>query len=253
MIIIFIKLQKNIEAPYNKIGFWHVKDLTTTKEIENDKETSTPLPSSLVDDSFEKEFKLMFKDKFYTWDNYLKETFTDAIIIIKNGAIIYEKYFSGSESDRHLLMSVSKSVTSVCLASTLNSIGKDVTERNFDNLLLTELVPSLKKTSWEGCTLQAVLDMRSGTLFDESNYADPESDGRLIGNNIKKQICSCLIIIIITLFVKRKLVDIVLIFLDTNTYLETQFPGFHLLRIYEDIIMEHLSIGEALSSLQFSF
>ena len=43
-----------------------------------------------------------------------------------------------------------------------------------------DYIPSLRGTSWEGCTLQHLLDMRAGTLFDEENYDDPDSDGRLI-------------------------------------------------------------------------
>ncbi len=40
--------------------------------------------------------------------------------------------------------------------------------------------PSLRGTSWEGCTLQHLLDMRAGTRFDEDDYDNPDSDGRLI-------------------------------------------------------------------------
>jgi CubicO group peptidase (beta-lactamase class C family) len=38
----------------------------------------------------------------------------------------------------------------------------------------------LRGTSFEGCTVQHLLDMRAGTKFDEDDYDDPDSDGRLI-------------------------------------------------------------------------
>jgi CubicO group peptidase (beta-lactamase class C family) len=43
-----------------------------------------------------------------------------------------------------------------------------------------DLVPGLRGTSWDGCTIEHVLAMRSGTDFDEDDYDDPDSLGRLI-------------------------------------------------------------------------
>jgi hypothetical protein len=46
--------------------------------------------------------------------------------------------------------------------------------------LVPDYVHSLRGTSWEGCTLQHLLDMRAGTRFDEDDYSDPDSDGRIL-------------------------------------------------------------------------
>jgi CubicO group peptidase (beta-lactamase class C family) len=71
-------------------------------------------------------------------------------------------------------MSVSKSLTST-LAGVLVGLGLIDTSR-----FVPDYIPSLRGTSWEGCTLQHLLDMRAGTRFDEDDYDNPDSDGRMI-------------------------------------------------------------------------
>jgi CubicO group peptidase (beta-lactamase class C family) len=105
----------------------------------------------------------------------LEGTYTDGFIVLKDGAIVAEKYFNGmTPHTRHLLMSVSKSLTSV-LAGVLVGEGAIDPQRH-----VVDYLPTLEGTSWEGCTLQHLLDMRAGTQFDEEDYDDPDSEGRLI-------------------------------------------------------------------------
>ena len=77
-------------------------------------------------------------------------------------------------TDTHLLMSVSKSLTSM-LAGVLVGNGAIDPDAHVPDYL-----PTLRGTSWEGCTVQHLLDMRAGTRFDEEDYSNPDSDGRLI-------------------------------------------------------------------------
>src|SRR5215510_8984604 len=71
----------------------------------------------------------------------------------------------------HLLMSVSKSVTAA-VAGVLAGRGQlDVSAP------VTAVVPELAGTSFDGCTVQHLLDMRAGTAFNE-DYADSEADVR---------------------------------------------------------------------------
>ena len=41
---------------------------------------------------------------------------------------------------------------------------------------VTAYLPELAGTSWNGATVQQLLDMSTGTAFDESDYEDPESE-----------------------------------------------------------------------------
>jgi len=85
---------------------------------------------------------------------------------------VAEHYFNGMAPDvPHLLMSVSKSVTSA-VAGVL--AGRGLLQVS---AAVEEIVPELGGTSFEGATVQDLLDMRAGTRFDES-YENLEADVR---------------------------------------------------------------------------
>ena len=71
----------------------------------------------------------------------------------------------------HLLMSVSKSVTSTVVGVL---VGRGLLDAS---ALVTEFVPELHGTLLEGATVQHLFDMRAGTRFDE-DYDNPEADVR---------------------------------------------------------------------------
>ena len=105
----------------------------------------------------------------------LDATFTDGLMVVHDGTVVFEHYGGLMRpDDTHLLMSVSKSLTST-LAGVL--VGRGVID---PAAVVTDYIHSLRGTSWEGCTLQHLLDMRAGTRFDEEDYDNPDSDGRLI-------------------------------------------------------------------------
>jgi hypothetical protein len=85
---------------------------------------------------------------------------------------VAEQYFNGLKPDTpHLLMSVSKSITSAVAGVLAGRHLLDVTA------LVTDVVPELRGTSFEGATVQHLLDMRTGTRFDE-DYDNPQADVR---------------------------------------------------------------------------
>jgi CubicO group peptidase (beta-lactamase class C family) len=102
----------------------------------------------------------------------LAETYTDGFLVLHRGRIVTEQYFNGLAPDvPHLLMSVSKSVTST-VAGVL--VGRGLLDASAP---VTDIVPELHGTSFEGATVQHLLDMRTGTRFDE-DYDNPEADVR---------------------------------------------------------------------------
>jgi len=97
-------------------------------------------------------------------------TDTDAFLVMKDGKIVTERYFNGMKpEDRHLLMSVSKSVLGV-LAGIIIDQG-----RLDPNALVTFYVPELKGSAYEGATVRNLLDMSVGMEFDE-DYSSKTSD-----------------------------------------------------------------------------
>ena len=91
----------------------------------------------------------------------LAETFTDGFLVIRDGAVVTERYLAGMrETDTHLLMSCSKSLTSI-LCGVLAGRGLLTSDD-----LVTDHLPELTGTAWEGCRLQHILDMRAGNAWD---------------------------------------------------------------------------------------
>jgi hypothetical protein len=100
----------------------------------------------------------------------LDETYTDGFIVLKDGAIVYERYFNGMDHRTlHLSQSVAKSVTAAAAGALAGKGMLDV------DAPVTHYLPELNDTAYRGARLQHVLDMASGVSFDET-YTDPYSD-----------------------------------------------------------------------------
>ncbi len=157
------------EPPFNRWAFQHIRELIPTARISRGDGDPRPLPLAQRDLS-----GLRFRsgDRDLTVGEMLAETFTDGFLVLHRGRIVTEQYFNGMEPDTpHLLMSVSKSVVS-SVAGVLAATGQlDVSAQ------VDKVVPALAGTSFQGATVQHLLDMRAGTHFDET-YDNPESDVR---------------------------------------------------------------------------
>ena len=97
---------------------------------------------------------------------FLDESFTDGFLVLFRGRIVMEHYANGmTRSTTHLSQSVAKSVVGV-LAGILADRGLlDPDEP------LTSYLPELETTAYRGATVRHLLDMTSGTLFDETYTA----------------------------------------------------------------------------------
>ncbi|WP_053382566.1 6-aminohexanoate-dimer hydrolase [Leucobacter celer] len=100
----------------------------------------------------------------------LEQTYTDAFLVLRGTEVVAEYYRAGFEpDDRHLLMSVSKS-----LCSTV--VGALVDERRIDPAMpVTRYVPELAGSVYDGPTVQQVLDMQISIDYNE-DYVDPASE-----------------------------------------------------------------------------
>lgn len=105
-----------------------------------------------------------------TWAESLERNFTDGIIILHKGHIVYERYFAGlSPQGHHAAMSVSKSVAGL-LASILMAEGK-LDENN----TVASYIPELANSGFGDARVKNVLEMSTAIAFSE-NYNDPNSD-----------------------------------------------------------------------------
>jgi len=128
-----------------------------------------------------------YNGKTYNVKELLKNTWTTGLIVIKDDRIAFEEYYRGNTKDTlNISWSVGKAFVSAL-------IGIAIEEGDIKgiHLSVSDYVPELKGTGYDGVPLRDVLQMSSGVKFDE-DYADFNSDinrmGRVIalGDSINK-------------------------------------------------------------------
>jgi len=105
-----------------------------------------------------------------TWLQSLPAVYTDGIVVLHKGNIVYERYFGALEPVKpHSAMSVTKSFVGT-LAAMLAAEG--VIDPSAP---VTRYLPELKDTAYGDATVRQVMDMTIGVKYSE-NYADPKAE-----------------------------------------------------------------------------
>ncbi len=157
------------DPPFNRWAFQHVRELIPTARIAHSAHRLRRLPRAERDLGG---VTFLVDDRELTVQQSLADTSTDGFVVLHEGRLVFEQYFNGMTAETpHLLMSVSKSVTSAVAGILAGRGVLDVGAR------VTGVVPELAGTSFDGATVQHLLDMRAGTRFNE-DYADPAADVR---------------------------------------------------------------------------
>ena len=154
--------------PWNRWAFQNVRQILPTAEVWRGCNGARILPRDDRDlDGIEVDSTNGGKT---TLAGLLDETYTDGFLVIRNGAIAFERYYNGMEGRTlHLSQSVAKSVTAAAAGALIGKGLLDVSAK------ITDYLPELNGTAYRGATLQHVLDMTSGVRFEET-YTDPYSD-----------------------------------------------------------------------------
>lgn len=155
-------------APWNRWSFQHIREVVPTAEVWRGESPIRALPQRHVE--LGKLTVAGLDGETSTLDSLLDDTYTDGFLVIKDGAIVHERYFNGmGPRTLHLSQSVAKSITSAAL-------GVLVDRKLLDPAgLITDYLPELNATAWKGASLQQVLDMTTGVGFSEA-YTDPYSE-----------------------------------------------------------------------------
>lgn len=150
------------DAPHNRWAFSHVEELVPTMTIARRRpEQQAPA------------LGLERLAAVPALAERLEESCTDALVVVQDGRLIAEHYGAGrSRDERHLLMSVSKSLCGL-LVGTLVDDGLLRTSQRVD-----ELVPALARSAYGSATVQQVLDMTADIDYDE-DYDDHDSEVRV--------------------------------------------------------------------------
>lgn len=115
-------------------------------------------------------FKPLGSEETLSFGQMIPRTYTDGILVLHRGRVVYEKYFGALTPERpHIAMSVTKS-----FVGTLAAILAD--EGRLDpSAPVTRYLPELKDTAYGDATVRQVMDMTIGVHYSE-NYADPKAE-----------------------------------------------------------------------------
>ena len=154
--------------PWNRWSFQHVRDILPTVEVLRGDGPVRALPSD--EQPLDGLNVIGLEGAETTLAAFLDETFTDGFLVLRDGAIVYERYLNGmDERTLHLSQSVAKSFIGMLTGIFAGRGLIDVNAR------ITDVLPELEATAYRGATLRQVLDMTSGVRFSE-DYTDPFSD-----------------------------------------------------------------------------
>lgn len=103
------------------------------------------------------------------FDEALYDTYTDGIVVLHRGRIVYERYFGALEPHLpHALHSITKTYVGTLAAALVHEGVLD------DSRALAHYVPELRGSAFEDATVRQVMDMRTGLDYSE-DYDDKQA------------------------------------------------------------------------------
>lgn len=154
------------------VGFRNFDAIYDTRVVDNG---SDHLP--LTDDA--RDFSTLTYEvdgMAYPLDHYLDTFFVAGFLVASGERILLERYRLGhNETSRWVSFSVAKSVTSLLIGAAIRDGYIDSVDE-----AITDYLPRLRGSSYDGATIRDLLQMASGVAWNES-YTDPTSDVALAG------------------------------------------------------------------------
>ena len=159
-------------APWNRWSFQNVRQILPTTEVWRGngqvREIARQIPSKTTDLGH---LPFVTSDSTSsTVQTWIDSSYTDGIVVLHQGSIIFEQYHNGmSERTLHLSQSMAKSIVGSVAGGLMGRGLLSPTEQ------VTTYLPELEGTGWKGATLQQVIDMTTGVRYTE-DYEALDSD-----------------------------------------------------------------------------
>ncbi|WP_309142515.1 serine hydrolase [Bradyrhizobium sp. sGM-13] len=121
------------------------------------------------------------------FDEALFDTYTDGIVVLHRGRLVYERYLGALEPHLpHACFSVTKSYAGTLAAAFVDQGLLD------DTKIIPHYLPELRGTAWEDATLREVMDMQTGLAYSE-DYVDERASNRVYGRacGLRKRRAGC--------------------------------------------------------------
>ncbi|MAW82788.1 MAG: 6-aminohexanoate hydrolase [Parvularcula sp.] len=152
----------------NVLTFHNIDEIFHTIPVEAAKR-----PWRLTYDEKKPDFTYAYDGEDYAAEDVLERTYTNALLIIKDDKIVYERYRNLTDEDTHFLsMSMAKSITSVLVGI---AVEQGLISSVDDQIV--KYVPELKGSAYDGVTVRQALLMKTG-VNRADNY-DPSPDSAM--------------------------------------------------------------------------
>lgn len=155
-----VELRRHLtDASINTLTFHSIDAMFETLPVPAGGGKPTVLPRRIAP----LDFSYAFEGRDIPAAEFAGRTFTNALLILKDGRIVHEQYYNGTNERTHFLsMSMAKSITS-------NLIGMAVADGAIESIEdpIVKYVPSLKGSGYDGVTIRQALMMRSGVDWNE--------------------------------------------------------------------------------------
>lgn len=160
--------------PQTRWAFSHQRELGPTALVWRGTSPSYALPHALRDDLDGVTFETLDGVRM-TRGQSLDANFTDGMLVMHRGKVVYERYFGALEPHiPHIAFSVTKSFVGVLAAMLAHEGELDVQRPTID------YVPELAGTAFADATVRQVMDMTTDVQYSE-NYTDPNAEAWAYG------------------------------------------------------------------------
>jgi CubicO group peptidase (beta-lactamase class C family) len=153
--------------PWNRWSFQHVRDFLPTADVSRGDRPVRALPRD--EQALDDMLVAGVDGAPVSLSAMLEQTYTDGFLVLKGGAVAYERYFNGMDARTlHLSQSLAKTFVGALTGILAGRRMIDI------DAPITAVLPELEATAYRGARVRHLLDMTSGVRFSE-DYADPLS------------------------------------------------------------------------------
>ena len=155
--------------PRTRWSYAHMRLFLPTSAVPRRGAAVCELPRRERDDIDSVVFTPMGAAEPMTWRQSLDANYTDAIVILHRGAIVYERYFGVMDAHTpHIAFSVTKSFVATMAQSLVHEGVLD------EHATVPTYLPELRSSGYADATVRHLLDMTTGMQFVE-DYTDESS------------------------------------------------------------------------------
>jgi CubicO group peptidase (beta-lactamase class C family) len=155
--------------PQTRWAFSHMRELVPTVTVSRGPGPVSALPRAERTDLDAVTFTPIGQTKASTWAAAFDANYTDGIVVLHRGRIVYERYAGALTAERpHIAFSVTKSFVAT-LAAILIAEG-----RLDERATVARYVPDLRQSAFGDATIRQLLDMTTGLDYSE-DYNDAQS------------------------------------------------------------------------------